>query len=77
MLFQVFRPIIEVISGSDSDSEPEGTSPGYFSLFGNVSTRNESLNLTNQRAAATDPQVDDEQCVAEGKQKKWLIEELD
>ncbi|XP_017324790.1 dynein axonemal assembly factor 1 [Ictalurus punctatus] len=74
---KVFRPIIEVISGSDSDSEPEGTSPGYFSLFGNVSTRNESLNLTNQRAAATDPQVDDEQCVAEGKQKKWLIEELD
>ncbi|XP_053482511.1 dynein axonemal assembly factor 1 isoform X2 [Ictalurus furcatus] len=74
---KVFRPIIEVISGSDSDSEPEGTSPGYFSLFGNVSTRNESLILTNQRAAATDPRVDDEQCVAEGKQKKWLIEELD
>ncbi|KAF4086781.1 hypothetical protein AMELA_G00088340 [Ameiurus melas] len=74
---KVFRPKIEVISGSDSDSEPEEISPGYFSLFGNVSTRNESLILTNQRAAVTDPQVDDKQRVAEGKQKKWLIEELD
>ncbi|XP_034164442.2 dynein axonemal assembly factor 1 [Pangasianodon hypophthalmus] len=78
---QVFRPKIEVISGSESDSEPEGTSP-VFSLFGKVSTkntssRNESLIFTNQRAAVTDPQADDEQRVTEGKQKKCLIEELD
>ncbi|XP_060796725.1 dynein axonemal assembly factor 1 isoform X2 [Neoarius graeffei] len=77
----VFHPKIEVISGSSSDSEPEEPSPD-FSLFGNVSTkttpiRDESLIFTHQTAAVTDLQADDEQPMAEGKQKKCLIEEMD
>ncbi|KAG7327127.1 hypothetical protein KOW79_008733 [Hemibagrus wyckioides] len=78
---RVFRPIIEVISGSSSDSEPEDMSP-EFSLFGKVPTKNtsirdESLIFTKQREAEMDPRADDEQHMTEEKPKKCLIEELD
>ncbi|KAK3533753.1 hypothetical protein QTP70_025827 [Hemibagrus guttatus] len=78
---RVFRPIIEVISGSSSDSEPEDTSP-EFSLFGKVPTKNTSIRdasliFTKQGAAEMDPKADDEQRMTEGKPKKCLIEELD
>lgn len=77
----MFRPKIEVIYDSDSDSELERTSPD-FSLFGNVPTKktsimDESLIFTHQRSAVIDPQADAEQHMAEEKQKKCLIEELD
>ncbi|XP_027007751.1 dynein axonemal assembly factor 1 isoform X1 [Tachysurus fulvidraco] len=77
---RTFRPIIEVVSDSDSDSEPEEISPD-FSLFGKVPPKNtpirdESLIFTNQGAEATDPKADDEQQMTEGMQNKCLIEEL-
>lgn len=79
VVFQVFRPIIEVISGSSSDSEPEDMSP-EFSLFGKFPTKNTSIRdeiFPKQRAAEMDPRADDEQHMTEEKPKKCLIEELD
>lgn len=77
----MFRPKIEVISGSDIDSESEGDSSD-FSLFGHIQTkitsiRDESLILSSHRAAVEDPHADAEQHTAEKKQERCLIEELD
>ncbi|KAM9461280.1 dynein axonemal assembly factor 1 [Clarias gariepinus] len=79
---QVFRPIIEVISGSESDSEPEEVAPDLV-LFSNVSTKNasirdQSLIFTIQGAAAMETKADDGQSMTvEKEERKCLIEELD